>query len=176
VKKSAVISVRVDVDTKDKLEMESEMKSMTLNTLIGQIITKHASWDRFAEDIGFVFLTKSFLRAILSHVPEKEMTTIAVTVCRGAMKDATIFMYGEITLDSYIKSLDAWLAASHIPFRHIKGDDEDKYLIQHDLGDVFSKYLVTVINAVLNEFTFCVAKQELTEQSVFFSIDKYNSE
>ncbi|HEY4679737.1 MAG TPA: hypothetical protein VIH04_00545 [Nitrosarchaeum sp.] len=171
-KKSAIISVRVNADIKNKLEIESEMKSMTLNTLIGQIITKHASWDRFAEDIGFVFLTKPFLRAILSHVPEKEMTTIAVTVCRGAMKDATIYMYGELTVDTYIKSLDAWLAASHIPFRHIKDDNTDKYVIQHELGSVFSKYLITVINAVLNEFTFCIAKQDLTDQSVSFSIDK----
>ena len=170
-KKSAIISVRVDADTKNKLEIESEMKSMTLNTLIGQIITKHVSWDRFAEDIGFVFLTKPFLRAILSHVPEKEMTTIAVTVCRGAMKDATIYMHGELTLDTFIKSLDSWLAASHIPFRHIKDNDTDKYVIQHELGKVFSQYLVTVINAILNEFKFRIHKQELTDQSVSFEID-----
>ena len=171
-KKSAIISVRVDEDTKNKLEIESEMKSMTLNTLIGQIITKHVSWDRFAEDIGFVFLTKPFLRAILSHVPEKEMTTIAVTVCRGAMKDATIFMYGEITLDTFIKSLDAWLAASHIPFRHIRDNDTDKYVVQHELGNVFSSYLVTVINAILNELKCRASKQDLTDQSVSFVIDK----
>jgi len=145
---------------------------MSLNTLIGQIITKHTSWDRFAEDIGFVFLTKPFLRAILSHVPEKEMITIAVTVCRGAMKDATIYMYGELTVDTFIKSLDSWLAASHIPFRHIKDDDTDKYVIQHELGNVFSNYLVTVINAILNEFKFRIHKQELTDQSVSFEIDK----
>ena len=171
-KKSAIISVRVDADTKNKLEIESEMKAMTLNTLIGQVITKHTSWDRFAEDIGFVFLTKPFLRAILSHVPEKEMITIAVTVCRGAMKDATIYMYGELTVDTFIKSLDSWLAASHIPFRHIKDDDTDKYVIQHELGNVFSNYLVTVINAILNEFKFRIHKQELTDQSVSFEIDK----
>ena len=147
---------------------------MTLNTLIGQIITKHTSWDRFAEDIGFVFLTKPFLRAILSHVPEKEMTTIAVTVCRGAMKDATIYMYGELTMDTFIKSLDSWLAASHIPFRHIHDDDDDvnKYVVQHELGNVFSSYLVTVINAILNEFKYRAARQEITDQSVSFVIDK----
>ena len=171
-KKSAIISVRVDVDAKNKLEIESEMKSMTLNTLIGQILTKHTSWDRFAEDIGFVFLTKPFLRAILSHVPEKEMTNIAVTVCRGAMKDATIYMYGEITVDTFIKSLDSWLAASHIPFRHIKDDDVNKYVIQHELGNVFSQYLITVINAILNEFKSRASKQELTDQSISFVIDK----
>jgi len=37
-KKSAIISVRVDADTKNKLEIESEMKSMTLNTLIGKLL------------------------------------------------------------------------------------------------------------------------------------------
>jgi len=171
-KKTAIISVRVGADTKNKLEIESEMKSMTLNTLIGQIITKHTSWDRFAEDIGFVFLTKPFLRAILSHVPEKDMTNIAVTVCRGAMKDATIYMYGELTVDTFIKSLDAWLAASHIPFRHIHDDDIDKYIVQHELGNVFSSYLITVINAILNEFKCHAAKQEITDQSVSFVIDK----
>jgi hypothetical protein len=148
------------------------MKSMTLNTLIGQIITKHTSWDRFAEDIGFVFVTKPFLRAILSHVTEKEMTNIAVTVCRGAMKDATIYMYGEMTVDTFIKSLDSWLAASHIPFRHIKNNDEDKYVIQHELGNVFSSYLITVINAILNEFKYRASKQDLTDQSISFVIDK----
>ena len=171
-KKSAIISVRVDVDTKNKLEIESEMKSMTLNTLIGQILTKHTSWDRFAEDIGFVFLTKPFLRAILSHVPEKEMTNIAVTVCRGAMKDATIYMHGEMTIDTFVKTLDSWLSASHIPFRHIKDDNTDKYVVQHELGNVFSQYLVTVINSILNEFKYRASKQELTDQSISFEIDK----
>jgi len=171
-KKSAIISVRVDADTKNKLEIESEMKSMTLNTLIGQIITKHTSWDRFAEDIGFVFLTKPFLRAILSHVTEKEMANIAVTVCRGTMKDATIFMYGEITVDTFIKSLDSWLEASHISFRHIKDDDTDKYVIQHEIGNVFSQYLIIVINSVLNELKYRASKQEITDQSISFVIDK----
>lgn len=170
-KKSAIISVRVDEAIKSKLEIESEMKSTTLNTLIGQIITKHVSWDRFAEDIGFVFLTKPFLRAIMSHVPEKEMTNIAVTVCRGAMKDATIYMHGEITLDSFIKTLDSWLTASHIPFRHIKDSDVDKYVVQHELGNVFSSYLITVVNAILNEFKYRASKQELTDQSISFSIE-----
>ncbi|TAK16760.1 MAG: hypothetical protein EPO37_07795 [Nitrosarchaeum sp.] len=171
-KKSEIISVRVDANVKHKLEAESEMKSMTVNTLVGQIITKHVSWDRFAEDLGFVCLTKPFLRAILSHVPEKEMTNIAMTVCRGAMKDATIYMYGEMTMKTFIKSLDSWLTASHIPFRHIDDDNVDKYVIQHELGDAFSSYLITVINAVLNEFKFCTTHQDLTDQSVSFVIDK----
>ena len=171
-KKSAIISVRVDADTKNKLEIESEMKSMTLNTLIGQIITKHTRWDRFANDIGFVFLTKQFLRAILSHVTEKEMANIAVTVCRGAMKDATIFMYGEITMDTFIKSLDSWLEASHISFRHIIDNDTDKYVIQHEIGNVFSQYLIIVINSVLNELKYRTSKQEITDQSISFVIDK----
>jgi len=100
------------------------------------------------------------------------MTNIAVTVCRGAMKDATIYMYGEMTVDTFIKSLDSWLAASHIPFRHIKNNDEDKYVIQHELGNVFSSYLITVINAILNEFKYRASKQDLTDQSISFVIDK----
>lgn len=171
-KKSVIISVRVDEDIKKKLEVESEMKSVTLNTLIGNIITKHVNWDKFAEDIGFVFLTKPFLRAILSNISEKEITTIAVTICRGAMKDAAIYMYGEITIDTFIKSLNLWLAASNIPFRHIKENNQERYVIQHDIGIQFSKYLVVVVNAILNELKFGVHKQEVTDQSISFEIVK----
>lgn len=171
-KKTGIISVRVSEDVKEKLEVESEMNSTTLNTLISQILSKHVEWDRFAEDIGFVFLTKTFLRTLLDHVDEKTITTIAVSTCRGAMRDAVIFIKGQLNIESFLHAMDLWIGASHLPFRHIVSNGMDRYIIQHELGRKYSIYLVTVVTSLLVEIGYRTEHQKIDDQSVSFEIVK----
>ena len=171
-KKSAVISARVSEDVKDKLEDEAEMKGSTVNTLTSNILTKHVSWDRFAEDIGFVFLTRPFLRAILDEVDEKTIKLIAVSTCRGAIRDAVLFLKGEMNKDSIVEAFDLWFGASHIPFRHIKKEKVDRYIVQHGLGKKWSIYTGAVVNVLLNEIGYKVINQKSEEQSINFEIVK----
>ncbi len=172
IKKSAVISARVSEDIKNKLEDEAEMKGSTINTLTSNVLTKHVNWDRFAEDIGFVFLTKPFLRAILDEVDEKTMKLIAVSTCRGAIRDAVLFLKGEMNKDTIIEAFDLWFAASHIPFRHIKKSDLDRYIVQHGLGKKWSIYTGAVVNVLLNEIGYKVINQKSEDQSISFEIVK----
>ncbi len=168
--RSAIISVRVTETVKDKLDVESEMNSTTLNTLVSQILSKHVDWDRFAEDIGFVFLTRQFLRTLLDYVDDKAMSTIAVSTCRGAMRDAMLFIKGEINITTFIQALDLWFGASHMPFRHIVNNGSDKYIVQHELGKKWSLYLATVVNSLLGELGYMTKDQKMDEQSVSFEI------
>jgi len=170
--KTSIISVRVTTDVKDKLDIESEMNSTSLNTLISQILTKHVEWDRFAEDIGFVFLTKPFLRTLLDHIDEKTITTIAVSTCRGAMRDAIIYLKGEINIDTFLQAVDLWFGASHMPFRHIVKNGEDRYIVQHELGKKWSIYITSVMNSLLNEIGYHTKNQRLDDQSTSYEIVK----
>jgi len=172
IKKSAVVTVRVNEDVKTKLEDESEMNGSTINTLISNILTKHVSWDRFAEDIGFIFLTKPFLRSILDEVDEKHIKKIAVSTCRGAIRDAVLFLKGEMNKESIVDAFDLWFGASHIPFRHIKKDEMDRYIINHGLGTKWSIYIGAVVNALLNEINYRVINQKSQDQSMSFDIVK----
>ena len=170
--RSAIISARVTEDVKNKLDVESEMNSTTLNTLVSQILSKHTQWDRFAEDIGFVFLAKPFLRLLLDHVDDKALTTIAVSTCRGAIRDAMLFIKGEINITTFIQALDLWFGASHMPFRHIVNDGSDRYIVQHELGRKWSLYIATVVNSILTEMNYMAKNQKMDEQSVSFEIVK----
>lgn len=170
--KTSVISVRVSADVKEKLEIESEMNATTLNTLISQVLSKHVEWDRFAEDIGFVFLTRPFLRSLLDNVDEKTVTALAVSTCRSAMRDAILFLKGEININFFLQALDLWIGASHIPFRHIEKNGNHRYVIQHELGKKWSVYITAVTNALLNEIGYRTENQRSDEQSVTFEIKK----
>ncbi len=170
--KTSIVSVRVTEDIKNKLEAESKLHSITLNALIGQIITKHVSWDRFVQDIGFVSITRQFFRATLNYIDDEIIKTIAVSTCRSALRDAMLFVTGKVSVPSFIEILDLWLTNSSIPFRHYSENGIDKYIIQHELGNKWTIYLVTVISSMLNEMGYKMDKQEVTEQTIAFQISK----
>lgn len=134
-KRSSIISVRVHDEIKKKLILESEMESLTLNTLIGKILTKHIEWDQFADEVGMVMVTRPFLRAILELLSDDDIKKLAVTQCRSAFQDAVIFTTGDLTIINLLKTLELWLNSSHIPFRRIMKGDSDKFIIQHELGE-----------------------------------------
>ncbi len=170
IKKSAVITARVSEEIKNKLENEAEMKGSTVNTLTSNILTKHVSWDRFAEDIGFVFLTKPFLRALLDEVDDKTIKLIATTICRSAIRDAVLFLKGDLNKETIIDAFDLWFGASHMPFRHIKKENIDRYIIQHGLGTKWSIYIGAVVSILLGEVEYKVENQKSQEQSISFDI------
>lgn len=166
---TGVISVRVCKEVKERLQIESEIKSITLNTLIGQILTKHIKWDIFAGDIGLIFLTKPSLRSLLQYIDEKSIRAIAASTCKGAMHDVIIFMKGNMNIDNFLEVLDLWIGASHIPFRHIV-NERHQYIIQHDLGRKWSIYVTTVIGSLLSEIEYKIIEQKIDDNSVSFAI------
>jgi hypothetical protein len=74
--------VREPREVREKLDADSKMAGMTLNTLLSQILMKHTEWDRFANDVGFTSITKAFLCSLLEIIDDKDVSTIAVTTCR----------------------------------------------------------------------------------------------
>jgi hypothetical protein len=172
-KVSSVLTVRVPRAVREKLDAESQMSGITLNTLVSQIVTKHTEWDRFARDVGFASITKAFLRSVLEHLSDKTISTIAVTTCRGAMRDAMIYMNGKMEYSAFIKTMDLWLSAANVPFRHMTDDEgQDMYIVQHQLGYKWSIYFGTVANSVLNEIGYRTDGQVTTNDSVSFTIVK----
>ena len=75
-------------------------------------------------------------------IDDNTIKSTAASTCKAAWRDAAIYMHGELTLDSLIKTLDLWPSVSHIPFRHITKNGKDRHVVQHELGEKWSKYFV----------------------------------
>jgi hypothetical protein len=124
--KSIVVSVRLPASVKTTLEAQSEVEGITVNALISKMIIKHAQWDKFAADIGFASVTKPFLRSVLEQIDEKSLNNIAVSTCRSAMRDAMIYLAGELSIEAFVKAADLWLSAAYVPFRHVRNNGTDR--------------------------------------------------
>ena len=70
-KDTAVVSVRINSEIREKLEEESDLNNISLNTLLSQILYKHVQWDQFSDQAGYTVTSKNFLKKLLGLVDEK---------------------------------------------------------------------------------------------------------
>jgi hypothetical protein len=173
--KSSVISFRIDSKTKDLLEAECALENVPVNQTLNKIVQKHLTWDKFAKEIGLIFISKSIFRNMLAKLSDKEIKVLATTICRGTLKDATIFMKGDLNCENFLEIVDMWFTNSHIPFRKIVLENQNKkYIIQHELGLKYSTYLFTAIITLLSELGYSVTNKQLEDNTLIFEICKLN--
>jgi len=171
--KSSVISFRIDSKTKDALETECELENTPVNQTLNKLVQKHLSWDKFAKEIGLIFISKSIFRNILTKLSDAEIKVLATTICRGTLRDATLFMKGDLNCKNFIEIVDMWITNSHIPFRKMVLENENtKYIIQHELGIKYSTYLFTSIVTLLSELGYITKNNQLEENTLTFEICK----
>ena len=172
--KSVVISVRIPQTVKQELERESDVSGISLNTLIAQVLLKHVKWDAFATEIGFASLPKSFIKAVIEKIDDESLTTLSSSVGRRSLRDAMIFMHGEVTINSFVSALDLWLEAANIQYRRKERNGQTQYMIMHKLGTKWSLYLNSVVNSLLNELGYKTAELNTDEESLSFTIIRVN--
>ncbi len=63
-KKSANLSCRIDNEMYKSLVMDADSKGISINSLINSIVKRHLLWDKFAEEMGLIPLTKRTLKNI----------------------------------------------------------------------------------------------------------------
>lgn len=169
---STVISFRIDKKQKQSLEEECELKKVSVNHMLNQLIDNHLKWDKFAAEMGLIFVTKAIFREILTKMSEREIKILATTICRSALKNATIYMKGEFNHQNFVEILDMWLKHSHIPFRRIPTNSHEKYILQHDLGKKYSYYIHTAVVTLLNEVDCMARNSNIDENTLTFEICK----
>ena len=169
-KKLTNISARINEDVKDSIENESQVQQISFNAMLNKILKKHVEWERFTQEIGMIYMSKSVFRNILVKINDKDLKILAATTCRAAMRDAVIYIKKELTITTLLETFDLWLSASHIHFRRVNADDSEKYIIQHDLGEKYSLYLYTAFNAVLSEIGCTGTNAKIGDQNLVFEI------
>jgi len=169
-KKTEIISIRVDRHTKEKLSDECNSKHITLNSMISQIISTYVEKGRLYEDVGFMSVRKSLLKILFQQISDSYIHTISETSCKEFFKDTAMYLYGTYDKDAVIKTLDSWFSVSNIPFRKITDDDGMKFTIHHELGAKWTLYFRTLIKSIFDELEIKSDRYVKTHNSISFRI------
>lgn len=172
--KSTILSLRIKDSIKIKLELESDLHNVNLNTLVNQILTKYLEWDRFSRDIGSLYITKNFLRGIFSELSEQKIHILASTISAPSLRDAVLFMHEEFNYENTISTIKKWLEISDYQFRFTTVEI-DKFVIHHSMGKKWPLYFTTMLSTLLKELDYGLKDITSNSESLCFTITKFSS-
>lgn len=169
-KKTDIISIRIDPELNSKLHEKSEEQKISLNTLINHLLEKQISWNELTEELGWIIGFRSTFREIMDSISKEKIIKIAVNFGTTDLKNAINYFYGEITLDFILDLFKKKFQSMNVHFREVSGNGSKKIIIQHDLGENWPYLIVTEMNGLLNEIGYRIINDEYNRSGFSFEI------
>ncbi|HZC21177.1 MAG TPA: hypothetical protein VE223_06000, partial [Nitrososphaeraceae archaeon] len=83
---------RINQDTADKLNAESEHKGISLNNLVNQILKNYIDWDRLESKAGMIPVAKPIIAEGFRHLSDDDVIKLATCVGKDTLHDIVLFM------------------------------------------------------------------------------------
>jgi len=137
---STNISSRINTETYKLLVNDAETKGISINSLINSIIKRHLLWDRFAEEMGLIPLTKRTLKKIFRTMDDETIKKIAKDVGGTVPQELIYLSYDTFDFPHLMKMIEI----SDSRFGKVKchvNDSTHSVNILHGVCKNFSKFL-----------------------------------
>jgi len=145
------ITFRLPVKIVDELETEAMQKSVSQNVLVRQILEKYIQWDRFADKIGMVPVPKGILTSLGNDMDGKDIDEV-IKAIHPMIKDTVLFLKGGYDLKRCIETLEDYMRASGFKSDHRIEGELHHFLIQHDLGRMWSVFTEQLLTEIFRSF------------------------
>lgn len=165
------IYLKLDADVRQTIERRAEMEETTAAAIVEGLVHHHIQWDQFMKEVGFVSISKAFIRSVLEEMRDDQIRKIAVTTCKAAFKDAVIYLQGQFTTDGFVKAFETWTTGQRLPFKHKTVGKVHSFIVQHDLGRKWSIYMSTLLTGVLSELGHKMVEAKDGESWYSFAVD-----
>ncbi len=149
--KTRSISYRLPESLVHQLEGEANMKNISQNVLVKQILEKYCRWDRYANKIGLVPVPKSILENLGDQMKGEDIQKIA-DVLKPVIKDSVMFIKGKYDLKRCIETLEDYMKASGMKSDHRVEGSLHHFIVQHELGMRWSLFTEYLLKSIFHEF------------------------
>ena len=169
-KKTDIISIRIDSQLSRTLHEKSAEQKISLNTLINHLLEKQLSWNEVTAEIGWVHMFRSTFREIMDIVSKEKMIKIGQTTGKNDLRNSLNYFYGKIDLESILELLKKRFQSMNVQSRRISQNGTEKIIIQHDLGKRWPYLVVSELNELLNDIEYRIINDEYNKHGFSFEI------
>lgn len=138
--KSVNLSSRIDKNFYDELVSEAEKKGISLNSLVNSVIKHHVTWKRFADEIGFIPVTKRLVGKIFKHLDDESIKQIASEMGGTVPRELLFLTYDRMDFENLMQILEINSLRFGI-VKHTELNGIHKFNIHHGISENFSKFL-----------------------------------
>jgi hypothetical protein len=137
------------LDTNAYIELvhDAETKGISVNSLINSIIKRHLLWDRFAEEMGLIPLTKRTLKKIFRTMDDETIKKIAKEVGGTVPQELIYLSYDTFDFPNLMKMIEISDSRFGKVKAHTKNNTHSINIL-HGVCENFSKFLAETHQAL----------------------------
>ena len=137
---SVNLSCRIEKTIYDELMADAEKKGISLNSLMSSIAKHHITWKRYADEIGFVPITKRMIGKIFKHLDEKQIEKIAHDLGGTVPRELLFMTYDEMEFENFMQILEINALRFGV-VKHTHTNGTHVLNIRHGISENFSHFL-----------------------------------
>jgi hypothetical protein len=158
-----------------QLRLEAEHKKINTNTLLNQIVISHIEWHANATKAGFIPMRKALLKELFDSITQDNVDRIAARVARHVNDETMVIMSKNVSTQSILEVIDRWIRICGFNYHHEVNEEKDTgyqhtYVIQHDMGMNWSRYLAKLFEESFSEFMKSKPETTVTENTLLIAM------
>jgi hypothetical protein len=150
-RKTSTFTLRIDEDIIKLLQNESQLQDISLNTLINKILKRYVEWDSYEPKVGMIPMAKPVITTLFNMMSEEEVSDLVLNFGKNVVQDIAYFMKMKSDPNSFLTWFEIRMRRSFVEFNHLQEDDNNIYILKHDLGYNWSLYHKKILEKIFNE-------------------------
>jgi hypothetical protein len=169
-------SFRIEQDVIKALCNEAEKRDVSLSHLVNKILKNYVTAELLFEELGFIPVSKDFLRKTFSLIDEKNLDDLGRELGLTVAREYVTYFYAEVNGLTLLQFLNLWLkryqSFQHKIVEKTSEGEKHYFTINHDINLNFSLALRAIIEGLVEPIIKrSVEVKNITENSLAFSFD-----
>jgi hypothetical protein len=167
---------RVQEQVIKTLTEEAARKGISVSNLVNKILKNYVTHEMQFEELGFILVSKDFLRKIFSVVDdEKDIQDFGKEFGKTMAKEYVSYFYPQLNSNTLVQFLDYWFRRFQ-SCKHIveNGDRSQRhyFTVNHDINIKFSFALKAILEGLIEPVSKTTVQfRDVTANSITFSFD-----
>jgi hypothetical protein len=169
-KETVNVTCRMDKTVYDLLARECENQGISLNSIVNSVVKKYLAWERFADKIGFVPLTKRAVKQLYENIDKDTIKRIANDVGSTVPREMMALTFTDHELYNIVQLIQIWSSR----FGTVRADNDGSsinIIIHHGISKNFSEYMAELHKAMAESLSFKLAITKVDEMFIQMKVD-----
>jgi hypothetical protein len=169
---------RIQEQVINTLVQDAAKKGISVSNLVNRILRNYTTHEMQFEELGFILVSKDFLRKIFSVVDdEKDIQDFGKEIGTTIAKEYVSYFYPQVNSITLVQFLDYWFRRFQSCKHIVENSSSDKsqrhyFTVNHDINIKFSFALKAILEGLIEPVSkTAVEFRDVTANSITFSFD-----
>ncbi len=169
--KSVNLSCRLEKTIYDELVADAKKKGISLNSMMSSIAKHHITWKRYADEIGFVPITKRMIGKIFKYLDDESIEKIATDLGGTVPRELLFMTYDKMDFENFMQILEINALRFGV-VKHTRENDTHTINIRHGISENFSHFLACAHQKMADDLSIKMNVTNSDKNMLCMSIEK----